>query len=413
MKMTDDEFKKLNNFIGDESRKVCRNWNYNEREELQKELEHEVWIKVLENGDWTPSGILNEDNKVQEEIEIKIRGEFSNQKSRYINGRLKTPLTKTSKDVEGYLNASDLSINAGIPIEVTDNTNAERPYKASWERSQRYPDYIETHSYIEDEELLFLDGKHREIVGAIINDPYKKDRPKGELSQRDGIIQELKITKEDYQNTKKKVVENYDILYKPSPAKPLYSSASEEIDISIFFCTPILIKKTESEAKSNSISNGESNEDSDARKQKEIEIKQSNILSYFIELEDVKCFLHWVKLVNGDSPFTVWHKRKNHPYVDKKEGTHKYYSPQGCEALFIEQRAGCCGNSRVQHLCYECGVFTWFCWSCGEKVNTKICYKDYPNTLSGFLLSLYEQRKGTVGILIRHAKEWNSLSRVD
>ena len=63
-----------------------------------------------------------------------------------------------------------------------------------------------------------------------------------------------------------------------------------------------------------------------------------------------------------------------------------------------------------QHLPDAIGCFTWFCWSCGdkEKDNTKHCYKTYPNTLSGFLLSLYEQRKGTVETLIRHAKEWDS-----
>jgi hypothetical protein len=419
--INDDEAKKLMECMKFEGRRQFRNWNYSEREDAIDDCSQETFITLMEQGLEIPSGVINEQTyKVHTDLEKTIKREFGNSKKRWETNKYKIQLPKTDSDVEGYINAADSSLNVGIPIEIENKNSTKRPHKASWERSQRYSMYEETYSYLEEEELGFLNDKQRGIVGAILKDPYKKDRPKGELSQRNGIIQELKITKEDYQETKEKVITNYDIAYTIPLAKPSNHSVADEDELSIFLCTSNQNQNSQSVANSDTLNTsiiygGRSNK-TDAKKQKEIElIKTSNILTYFIELADVKDFLYWVKLVNGDRPFTVWHKRTNHPYVDKKEGTHHYYSPEKTEALYIEKRAGCCGDYGTQYLCKHSnpdaiGCFTWFCWSCGdkEKDNTKHCYKTYPNTLSGFLLSLYEQRKGTVETLIRHAKEWDS-----
>lgn len=431
------EIKILTRFISKEAIQKVRNWDYKERLEVSRDLAQELWVKVLENPDWYAAGILNNKGRVTEELQKKVRNELSNIYKRWSNQRANH--TPQSSFKEEIILLPDSSINIGRCKSVGTNNRKNGAKKLSWERSKRFPNYEETHSYIVNETVPKLSKKQREVVDLIIQDPYSKNRPKGEQSQRDWVTTELGVSKDMYIQTKKDVKYYYQGEYKyphsipfiisASGIPPQYTdctftsanifSAQHSCSSSLMGQTPTCetdIKNNLSVSESIPTTNGErtlqiGGTKSDKNKNKEVEyaaITNSGILMYFTSLLDVNDFLQWVELPNQEKAFTVRYKRKNQTYIHMHHGTKHYHKPEGKEALFIDSEAGCCGIGEVQFLCYEDKRFSWFCWNCGDKDNTAKCYMYYKNTLSGFLLSLFERQNGNVKTLIRHAKEWDS-----
>jgi hypothetical protein len=430
------KIKILVRFVKKAAKYKARNWNYEEQEYLRDYLVQDIWIKLLDNPDWYAAGILNDKGEVTEELQIKIRDELSNIYKRWNHHREQhTPQSSFNEEITEPI---DSSINIGRCKSVGTNNRKNGAKKLSWERSKRFPNYEETHSYIVNETVPKLSKKQREVVDLIIQDPYSKNRPKGEKSQRDWVTTELGVSKDMYIQTKKDVEYYYQGEYKyphtipfiisASGIPPQYTdctftsanifSAQQSCSSSLMGQTPTCetdIKNNLSDSESIPTTNGEQTlqiggTKSDKNKNKEVEyaaITNSGILIYFTSLLDVNDFLQWVELPNQEKVFTVRHKRKNQTYIHMHHGTKHYHKPEGTEALFIDSEAGCCGLGEVQHLCYEDKRFSWFCWNCGDKDNTAKCYMYYKNTLSGFLLSLFEQQNDNVKTLIRHAKEWN------
>ena len=431
------KIKILVRFVKKAAKYKARNWNYEEQEYLRDYLVQEIWIKLLENPDWYSAGILNEKGRVTEELQIKIRDELSNIYKRWNHHREQH--TPQSSYKEEIYTLPDSSINIGRSKSVSTNNRKNGAKKLSWERSKRFPNYEETHTYVVNEAVPKLSRKQREVVDLIIQDPYSKNRPKGEKSQRDWVTTELGISKDMYVQTKKDVKHYYQGEYKyphtipfiisASGIPPQYTdctftsanifSAQQSCSSSLMGHPPTCetdIKNNLSDSESIPTTNGErtlqiGGTKSDKNKNKEVEyaaITNSGILLYFTSLLDVKDFLQWVEFPNQEKAFTVRYKRKNQTYIHMHHGTKHYHKPEGKEALFIDSEAGCCGIGEVQFLCYEDKRFSWFCWNCGDKDNTAKCYMYYKNTLSGFLLSLYEQQNDNVETLIKHAKEWDS-----
>jgi hypothetical protein len=431
------KIKILVRFVKKAAKYKARNWNYDEQEYLRDYLVQDIWIKLLENPSWYSAGILNGKGRVTEELQIKVRDELSNIYKRWSNQRANH--TPQSSYKEEIILLPDSSINIGRSKSVSTNNRKNGAKKLSWERSKRFPNYEETHTYTVNETVPKLSKKQREVVDLIIQDPYSKNRPKGEKSQRDWVTTELGVSKDMYIQTKKDVEHYYQGEYKYPHTIPFIISASgippQHTDrtftsANIFSaqqsCSSSLeghpptcntdIKNYLSDSESIPTTNGErtlqiGGTKSDKNKNKEVEyaaITNSGILMYFTSLLDIKDFLQWVELPNQEKAFTVRHKRKNQTYIHMHHRTKHYHKPEGTEALFIDNKAGCCGLGEVQHLCYEDKRFSWYCWNCGDKDNTTKCYMYYKNTLSGFLLSLFEQQNGNVKTLIRHAKEWNS-----
>jgi hypothetical protein len=404
---------------------------------VSRDLAQELWVKVLENPSWYSAGILNNKGRVTEELQKKVRNELSNIYKRWNKQRKNH--TPQSSFKEEIILLPDSSINIGRCKSVGTNNRKNGAKKLSWERSKRFPNYEETHSYIVNETVPKLSKKQREVVDLIIQDPYSKNRIKGEQSQRDWVTTELGVSKDMYIQTKKDVQHYYQGEYRYPHTIPFIISASgipPQYTDCTFSSANILsaqqscsssleghpptcntkIKNNLSVSESIPTTNGErtlqiGGEKSDNSKNKEVEyaaITNSGILMYFTSLLDIKDFLQWVELPNQEKAFTVRYKRKNQTYIHMHHGTKHYHKPEGTEALFIDSEAGCCGIGEVQFLCYEDKRFSWYCWNCGDKEKTIKCYMQYKNTLSGFLLSLFERLNGNVKTLIRHAKEWDS-----
>ena len=321
------EIKILTRFISKEAIKKVRNWDYKERLEVSKDLAQELWVKVLDNPDWYAAGILNNKGRVTEELQKKVRNELSNIYKRWSNQRANhTPQSSFKEEINVL---PDSSINIGRCKSVSTKNHKNGAKKLSWERSKRFPNYEETHSYIVNETVPKLSKKQREVVDLIIQDPYSKNRPKGEKSQRDWVTTELGVSKDMYIQTKKDVKHYYQGEYRYPHTIPFIISASgippqytdcTFTSANIFSaqqsCSSSLeghpptcntdIKNYLSDSESIPTTNGEQTlqiggTKSDKSKNKEVEyaaITNSNILMYFTSLLDIKDFLQWVELPN-------------------------------------------------------------------------------------------------------------------
>mgnify|MGYP003137212143 CR=1 FL=1 len=422
---------------------AVRNFPPKQREDMKNELIQQMWCILLEREEeWLSDGVLNGKTQVLPEVVRVLRNEIANQKKKAIHGINSTAQTPRKNQIKEF---ADENINkAKAKARSTADEHQTGKYSTSFIRSKRFPTDLDIHEIFVSDGIPNLTKEQKGIVDLLIQDFSKQERPKAkdekyiaeaqrvglknpEFSQRKWVITESDVTKEKYINTKKVVKEYYSNEYNISPAKPYYASASglsetkhtsSLANIPHQSCASSLKghpttsttktnKNNLSDSESHLTTNGERTSKFVAEKPTKSKIhntellliNDSGIVGMFRSLRDVEAFLNAISAKAGKQ---FWELRYQHKHT-RKQNQDGFRKPENADALFVDNDAGCCGKIGVQFLCHEGRRWSWYCWSCGEKGNTSICYVDYDNTLEGFLLSLFHRGKSGAEKLIELA----------
>ena len=443
MKLSEFEKARVDEAIRKLATIAVRNFPPKQREDMKNELIQQMWCILLEREEeWLSGGVLDGKTQVLPEVLRRLGGELANQKNKQIKSKMSTAQTPREYQIYEF---ADENINKAKARKLsTADEHQTGKYSTSFIRSKRFPTGLEVHEIFVNDGIPNLTEEQKEIVDLLIQDFSKQERPKAkdekyiaeaqrvglnnpEFSQRKWVITESDVTKEKYISTKKVVKEYYSNEYNISPAKPYYTSASGLSSTKNKFLlanpphqscassskgrtstsTIKTNKNNLSVSESHPTTNGERTSKFVAGKSIKSKIHStelqliydSGIVGKFRSLRDVEAFLNAIS-AKAREPF--WHLRYQHKHT-RKQNQEGFLTPADVDALFVDNEAGCCGKSRVQHLCYEGRRWSWYCWCCGDKDNPALCYVDYDNTLEGFLLSLFHRGKSGAEKLIELA----------
>jgi hypothetical protein len=421
-KLSEARFRELDYWIGVEVRSRSKKFSSGKQEDVYDEMKQMVWLHFLQN----KIGIGERDLLFTEEGEPtdKFRRTIGNAARNAERWIRYDELPQVREEEEYAQKLADERVNSPVIKDRDEMIQGKKEKqraekrksrkKGSFIRSKRTETYWDKDkTYLENFRPL-LGEPQREVALAFMENLDLK-RPangwiedtnachrieKPALAQKQYVMQQTGCTDDFYRETKalfkeelKHLNNKHSFLPNPSYVCTLQKENLKQEEKDQNKQNNNL--KTGSEATSSTTRYGGQSWSFGGEKLKEkvkkdcAELKRSQWLKEFTSLDTVKEFLSLLKMRNGQRAFRCT--------VEMNDA--------GKQTLKIKSDSGCCQHLYTQYLFHtqtrRTKRFSWHCWACNKKQGG--CYRSFPNSLEGFLLSLVGDLNLLIG-LIKAAK---------
>ena len=419
-KLSEARFKELDYWIGVEVRSRSKRFSSGKQEDVYDEMKQMVWLHFLQNkiGIGERDLLFTEEGEPTEKFRRTI-GNAARNAERWIRY---DELPQVREEEEYAEKLADERVNSPVIKDRDEIINGKKEKqraekrksrkKGSFIRSKRTETYWEKDSTYLESFRPELDDQQREVALALMENLDLKQPANGwyestpqriegrAIAQKQYVMQKTGCTDDFYRKTKgflERELDHLNITYSflPNPSS-VCTSQKENLKQ----------EEKDQNKQNNNLINGSEATSSTTRyggqswafggeKLKEkvrkdcAELKRSQWLKEFTSLGAVKEFLSLLKRKNGERAFNCEIQMND----------------AGKQTLKIKTNSGCCGRFYTQYLFHtqtrRTKRFSWYCWACNKKEGG--CYRSFPNSLEGFLLSLIGDLNLLIG-LIKAAK---------